>query len=86
LVGVQILLFFPVMSQVSVGRRLVGGCHVECDCTGGGGLEDRIRVACVFLDCESVECFEISKETADSFNALISCTNVGLELGVMAFV
>jgi hypothetical protein len=81
LVGVQILLSFPVVSQVSVGRHLF-----ECDCTGGGGLEDRLRVACVFLNCKSVECFEISKETTDSFNASISCTNVGLELRVMAFV
>jgi hypothetical protein len=55
LVGVQILLSFPVVSQVSVRRRLVGGRLVECDCMGGGGLEDRVWVACVFLDCESVQ-------------------------------
>ena len=40
LVGVQILLSFPVVSQVSVGGRLVGGRFVKGDYTGGGGLED----------------------------------------------
>jgi hypothetical protein len=44
MVGVQILLSFPVVSQVSVGGRLF-----ECDCTGEAGLRIDSRLLARFL-------------------------------------